>query len=80
MSIPQYEKLIEMPMDEVIKRYNDQAIHSQEGAGFWLDEIDRKEQRKYSETLRSYTHQTMILTYFIAGAVIFDIVFHIFFN
>lgn len=79
MSIPAYEKLIEMSMEEAIKKYNEEAIHTGGGGGFWLDEIIRKEQRKYSETLRGYTRWTMILTAFIAGAVIFDIVFHIYF-
>ena len=79
MGIPLYEKLIKMPMDEVIKRYNEEATYTQVGPGFWLDEIIRREQRKYNKILKNYTRWTMILTAVITLAVIFDIVFHIYF-
>jgi len=79
MSIPKYEKLIEMSMEEAIKKYNEEATHTVGGAGFWLDEIIRKEQRVYNKTLRKYTFWMMIMTAVITGVVIFDIVFHIYF-
>ena len=66
MNIPSFSELKDMSDETLVERYNKIGEHTVVGTQFSLDELMRREQRRQTDQMLSFTKQMKNLTILIA--------------
>lgn len=67
------EQLRRMPKSNLIKEHDKQAKKTVVGINYYLDELKRREQMEYTNSIRRYTIAIAIMTLVMLGSTIINI-------
>ena len=70
------KELREMSKDELIKEHDEQAVMTQVGVDYYLNELFRREQQEHNKTIRNCTIAIAIMTLIITISTIVNIFFY----
>jgi len=74
MAVPKLKKLRDIPIEELIRRYDKIANNTGEGINYYLNEIARRDQEKHSKTILKYTKRIALMTLIVTISTIINII------
>ena len=69
------QELREIPTDELVRQHDATAAHTSVGVTYFLEELARRDRDAHDERMLKLTQTMTMLTWFVAGLTIVNLVF-----